>query len=104
MTTVNYIVAITLGLATAAVAAFLFLGSSEEHALLVKQHLWQGFGWRFYGFGVLGLIAAACWWGLNVALLKTGVIKGVSLGRTAVVLAAGPIVGAFLGTVVFCFV
>ncbi|GAB3850705.1 hypothetical protein GCM10028822_16430 [Hymenobacter terrigena] len=103
MGTINYIVATMLGLATALLAAFFFLGSQEQHALLLQQGLWYGFGWRFYGFGMLGLIAAAWWWSLNVVLLKTGITKDVKLGRTAVMLAAGPIVGSFFGTVFFCF-
>lgn len=103
MNAVNYIVAVALGLMTAFMAAFFFLGSQEQHALLLQQSLWYGFAWRFYGFGALGLIAGAGWWIVNVVLLKTGMIQGVRLGRAAIVLASGPVLGSSLGTLVFCF-
>ena len=103
MNLVNYIVAIALGLMSAWLAAFFFLGSPEQHALLLQQGVWRTFAWRFYGFGVLGLMGAAGWWLVNVVLLKTGMAKQTRLGHAAIVLAAGPTLGSFLGTLLFCF-
>jgi uncharacterized membrane protein YqjE len=103
MNSLNRFVAIVLGLATAGMAAFFFLGSQEQHALLLQQGLWSSFAWRFYGFGVLGLIGAAGWWLVNALLLKTGIIKGIKLGRAAILLASGPVLGSLLGTLLFCF-
>ena len=103
MNSVNYIVAIALFLVTMLLAAFFFLGSQELHALLLQQKLWHSIAWRFYGFGVLGLMGAAGWWLVNLVMLKTGIARDIRLGRAAIILASAPVLGSLLGTLLFCF-
>jgi len=103
MNAINIIIAVVLALATTVLAAFFFLGTPEQKAQLLQQALWTGFGWRFYGFAVLGLIGTAIWWTVNFILVKTQLVKNVELIRTALILAAGPFIGSFIGTLVFCF-
>lgn len=103
MNAVNITIAIVLALATTVLAAFFFLGTHEQKAQLLQQALWTGFGWRFYGFAVLGLIGAAIWWTVNLILLMTQLVKSIKLVRTALILAAGPLIGSFIGTLIFCF-
>ena len=101
MTSINYIVAVMLALGTGTLSLF-YLGSFEEHALLIQEHLASTFVLRFCGFTILGFVGTGIWWAVNVALLKLGLIQGIELSKTAAVLAAGPVCGSFVGTTVFC--
>jgi hypothetical protein len=101
MTSLNYVVSVLLVCSTGVLSLF-YLGSFEEHALLMQEHLASTFALRFCAFALLGLVGAASWWAANVILLRFRFIQNVKLGKTAAVLAAGPVCGSLVGTLVFC--
>jgi hypothetical protein len=101
MTSLNYVVSFLLACNTGVLSLF-YLGSFEEHALLMQEHLASTFALRFCAFAFLSLVGAASWWAVNVVLLRLRFIQDIKLGKTAAVLAAGPVCGSLVGALIFC--
>jgi hypothetical protein len=101
MTIVNYLVSLMLLVVTAGLSMF-YIGSIEEHMLLMKEHFWSTFALRFGVASILGLIGTSMWWGMNILLMKSGFLKRDIPNKTALILAASPICGALVGTLIFC--
>ena len=104
MKAINLFVSSLLGIVTAALAALFWLGDAEQHQGLLQIAFWTAFAGRFLSFAAFGLVGAIIWWGVNGMLIKARLIKDAEMGQTALVLALGPLAGAFLGTLIFCFV
>jgi hypothetical protein len=103
MAIVNYLVSLMLLVVTAGLAMF-YIGSMEEHMLLMKAHFWSIFTLRC-GIAIIpGLVGASMWWGMNILLIKSGFLRRDIPNKITLILAAGPICGALVGTLIFCSV
>jgi hypothetical protein len=102
MTIVNYIVSLVLLVVTVGLSVF-YIGSMEEHTLLMKEHFWSTFALRFGVASILGLVGASMWWVVNMLLVKSGLLKRSIPNKAGLVLVAAPICGALIGTLIFCF-
>jgi hypothetical protein len=101
MTSLNYVVSVLLACSTGVLSLF-YIGFMEEHMLLMKEHFWSTFALRFGIASILGLVGASMWWGMNILLMKSGFLKRDIPNKTALILAASPICGALVGTLIFC--
>ena len=98
----NSLAAILLAVATALLAQF-YLGSQEQHDQVMAQHFWQELNLRFIVCSLVGLVGAGLWWGLNYGLLKSGLVPGINLRKTALLAVVGVMSGSLVGALIFCF-
>jgi hypothetical protein len=101
MLIINSLASVVLFGISAGLAMF-YIGSAEQHALLMQEHFWSTFALRFGFASILGLVGASMWWGVNILLVKSGFVKSTMPSKIALVIAAAPI-GALVGTLIFCF-
>lgn len=87
---------VAVALALLAAAAALFSISSQEQQ--VQQPFWATLALRLLAGLLVGGGGLACWWLLNLALAKAGVVQQVKLPQTMGRVALGPLAGAL----VFC--
>jgi hypothetical protein len=101
MRIVTMLAIVLLASATALLGLF-YLGTEEQHAELLAQHFWGTLGLRFVFVGAVGLVGAALWWGVNWALLKSGLVPNINLRKTALLAIAGVMSGSLVGALIFC--
>lgn len=101
MKVLNALVALLLVIATAAVG-MLFIGTQEDHILLLKQNFWVVLGIRLLFASAIGLIAAAFWWLMNWLLQKAEFVQEIGLRKTAFLLMVSVMSGSLLGALLFC--
>ncbi|MGI4735272.1 MAG: hypothetical protein ACRYG7_08850 [Janthinobacterium lividum] len=102
MRLVNGTFSLLLAMVTALLSQF-FIGSQEQHKQLTEQYFWNTLGLRFTFFSFVGLVGVGLWWGVNYGLLKSGLVPGINLQKTALVLTIGAVSGSLVGALVFCF-
>lgn len=101
MRVVNTIAALLLAAATALLSLF-YLGSQEQHYEAMAQNFWGELSLRFFFNGIVGLVGAGLWWSVNYGLVKSGLVQRVNLRQTALLIMAGAVSGALVGSLLFC--
>lgn len=102
MKALNVRMSVLLAMATAFAGMF-WLGSAEEHEQMLETAFWSTFCLRFFTIAVVGLTLSGVWLLLLLGLERVGFIKNGTLGQVALLALGAPIIGALLGTAVFCF-
>ena len=102
MKTLNILMSVLLALATAFASMF-WLGSAEQHKLMLETAFWSTFRLRFFTIAVVGLTMSGIWLLLLLGLERVGFIKNGTLGQVVLIALAASMIGVLLGTAVFYF-